>query len=234
VAAGDALLAVGLWSSPYVAAAHLADLLLLQHEAQVHAVPRAQVQLEAQPSVDGARRLWSVAWQPSGDTLLTDNGRPAIERAFDRGALATAAQLLGIGEHLIEVSAGYARDRRQFGVPIGSFQAVKHHLADALVALELARPVVYRAAWSVAHDAPTRSVDVSMAKAYASDAADLAARTALQVHGAIGYTWEHDLHLWMKKAWALAAAWGDADWHRERVASAVIDQAPNRRNPGNA
>jgi alkylation response protein AidB-like acyl-CoA dehydrogenase len=73
-----------------------------------------------------------------------------------------------------------------------------------------------------------------MAKAYASDAADLAARTALQVHGAIGYTWEHDLHLWMKKAWALAAAWGDADWHRERVASAVIDQPPNRRNPGNA
>ena len=91
-----------------------------------------------------------------------------------------------------------------------------------LLALEFARPVTYRAAFSVAHDDGDRATHVSMAKAYASDAAALAARTALQVHGAIGYTWEHDLHLWMKRAWALAAAWGDASWHRARVADAVL------------
>ena len=130
--------------------------------------------------------------------------------AFDRGALAVAAQLLGVTEQLIEIAADYACEREQFGRPIGSFQAIKHHLANVLLALEFARPVTYRAAYSVAHDHPDRSIHVSMAKSFASDAATLAARTALQVHGAIGYTWEHDLHLWMKRAWALAAAWGDA------------------------
>jgi alkylation response protein AidB-like acyl-CoA dehydrogenase len=95
-------------------------------------------------------------------------------------------------------------------------------LADALLRLELARPVVYRAAYSVARGMPERALDVSMAKAYASDAATLASRVALQTHGAIGYTWEHDLHLWMKRGWALAAAWGDAAWHRARVGAAVL------------
>jgi alkylation response protein AidB-like acyl-CoA dehydrogenase len=136
--------------------------------------------------------------------------------------LAVAAELLGVADRLIELAADYAREREQFGKPIGSFQAVKHHLANALLALEFARPVTYRAAYSIAHDDPDRSTHVSMAKTFASDAATLAARTALQVHGAIGYTWEHDLHLWMKRAWALAAAWGDASWHRERVAQEVL------------
>src|SRR5439155_24977645 len=107
--------------------------------------------------------------------------------------------------------------REQFGRPVGSFQAVKHHLADVLVQLELARPVVYRAAWSLAHRLPERSTHVSMAKACASDAAGEAARAALQCHGAIGYSFEHDLHLWMKRAWALARTWGDAAWHRARI-----------------
>jgi alkylation response protein AidB-like acyl-CoA dehydrogenase len=99
---------------------------------------------------------------------------------------------------------------------------VKHKLADVRLALEFTRPVVYRAAYSVAHGDRDRSVHVSMAKAYASDAALLAARHALQVHGAIGYSYEHDLHLWMKRAWALAAAWGDAASHRERVGRAIL------------
>jgi alkylation response protein AidB-like acyl-CoA dehydrogenase len=165
-----------------------------------------------------------VTWAPAEGTRIAvgEEARGAVARAFDRGALATAAQLLGVANRLIEIAANYAREREQFGKPIGSFQAVKHHLANAMLALEFARPVTYRAAYSIAHahgDSPTH---VSMAKAYASDAALLAARTALQVHGAIGYTWEHDLHLWMKRAWALAAAWGDASWHRERVAQAVL------------
>jgi alkylation response protein AidB-like acyl-CoA dehydrogenase len=142
--------------------------------------------------------------------------------AFDRGALGTAAQLLGLGRHLLDVTVEYARHRQQFGAPIGSFQAVKHKLADVRLALEFARPVVYRAAYSVAGGDEARPTHVSMAKAYASDATLLAARHALQVHGAIGYSYEHDLHLWLKRAWALAAAWGDAAWHRARVGRAIL------------
>ncbi len=106
-------------------------------------------------------------------------------------------------------------------MPIGSFQAVKHHLADALKELAFARPAVYRAAYSLATGADTRTRDVSMAKAMASDAARFVGRQALQCHGAIGYTVEHDLHLYLKRAWALARAWGDAAWHRDRVAQAI-------------
>src|SRR5688500_6932542 len=105
---------------------------------------------------------------------------------------------------MLDLTVGYVTERQQFGVPIGSFQAVKHHLADAALALEFARPAVWRASWSVAHASPTRSRDVSMAKAMASDAAELVGRKALQCHGAIGYTVEADLHLFMKRAWALA------------------------------
>jgi alkylation response protein AidB-like acyl-CoA dehydrogenase len=99
---------------------------------------------------------------------------------------------------------------------------VKHLLADALLKVEFAKPAVYRAAWSVAEGEPTRARDVSMAKSLASDAAYRASRSAMQVHGAIGYTWEADLQLWMKKAWALQRAWGDATFHRRRVAEAVL------------
>jgi alkylation response protein AidB-like acyl-CoA dehydrogenase len=99
---------------------------------------------------------------------------------------------------------------------------VKHHLANARVALEFARPATYRAAWSLANARPSLSHDASMAKAMASDAADLAARIALQVHGAIGYTWECDLHFFMKRTWALSRAWGDAPTHRRLVLADAI------------
>jgi hypothetical protein len=148
-------------------------------------------------------------------------GRPAAaldEDVFDRAALGTAAQLVGLGQAMLELTVGYVKDRRQFGVPVGSFQAVKHHLANGLKELSFARPAVYRAAYSVATADPLAARDVSMAKAMASDAASLVARVALQCHGAIGYTVEYDLHLWLKRTWALSRAWGDASWHRERVA----------------
>jgi alkylation response protein AidB-like acyl-CoA dehydrogenase len=103
---------------------------------------------------------------------------------------------------------------------------VKHLLANARVALEFARPATYRAAWSLATAQPSLSHDASMAKAMASDAADLAARVALQVHGAIGYTWECDLHFFMKRTWALSRAWGDAATHRRLVLSHTIAARP--------
>jgi alkylation response protein AidB-like acyl-CoA dehydrogenase len=224
VASGEAVLAVGLAEAPYVAFAGAADLLLLQHGDELHAVERAHVALTAQPSVDGSRRLFSVAWSPRAETRFAAGAeaRRAVTLAFDRGALATAAQLEGLARRMLDVTVEYVGVRQQFGKPVGSFQAVKHHLAGALLAIELARPVVHRAAYSLAHADPDRSLHVSMAKAQAADAAMETARAALQCHGAIGYSVEHDLHLWMKRAWALAAAWGDAAWHRARVGDAIL------------
>ena len=220
----DGVVTIGLDALPGVTDAHVADLLVLQRGDELHALTPGAVEVTPQPSVDGARRPFTVAWRPEDGTRVAggDDARRAVDRAFDRGALATAAQLLGVADRLIGMAADHAREREQFGKPIGSFQAVKHHLANARLALEFARPVTYRAAFSVARDDGDVATHVSMAKAYASDAAALAARTALQVHGAIGYTWEHDLHLWMKRAWALGAAWGDASWHRARVGNAVL------------
>jgi alkylation response protein AidB-like acyl-CoA dehydrogenase len=168
-------------------------------------------------SVDATRRIFEGGVWYGGDPSL-DLPLTAARSAFDRGALGAAAMLCGIADRVIELGATYAQERHQFGKPIGSFQAVKHLLADALLGLEFARPLVYRAAWSVATGDEQRSRHVSMAKSYASDAAMNASRASLQVHGAIGYTHEHDLHLWLNKATVLAHAWGTAAWHRERIA----------------
>jgi hypothetical protein len=200
--------------SPYVLYADSADVLVLERAGALYAV--TEFALEAVTSVDRSRRLFQVRWD-RGDRLDAD---PGI--VFERAALGTAAQLVGLARHLLDRSVEYASQRHQFGQPIGSFQAVKHHLADVGVALAFARPLVYRAAWACEHQTPDRGIAVSLAKAYASDAAQRAARGALQVHGAIGYTTEHDLHLWMKRVWALAASWGDAMWHRSRIGAAIL------------
>jgi hypothetical protein len=122
---------------------------------------------------------------------------------------------------MLDLTVAYVGERRQFGVPVGSQQAVKHHLADAAMQLRFAAPAVYAAAWALDTGAATAGRDVSMAKALASDAARQTGRAALQCHGAIGYTVEYDLHLFLKRAEVLARAWGDAAWHRRRVAAAL-------------
>ena len=224
VAAGDAVLTVGLKDTAGVTAASGAHLLLLEHDGTLHAVQAADVVVTARPSIDGSRRPARVTWEPTPDTVLV-SGAPAqaaLSALRWRAAAGTAALLVGIADRLVTMASDYAKERHQFGKPIGSFQAVKHHLADAAVGVEFARPMVYRAAWSLTEGGPDVSLHASMAKALASDAATRAARAALQVHGAIGYTWEHDLHLWMKRAWALAAAWGDAGEHRARVLDSLV------------
>jgi len=203
-----------------VAHAGTADFLLLHRDDRFHLVARSDVTLSPRSSVDGSRRLAEVAWEPD-PAAAVGNARETAA-AFDRGVLGNAAQLVGLARRMLDLTVEYVTERRQFGVRIGTFQAVKHHLADARIALEFARPLVYRAAWSVTHNDPDQSVHVSMAKAKAGDAALLAARKALQCHGAIGYSYEYDLHLFMKRAWALAASWGDVAWHRARVGRAIL------------
>lgn len=218
-AAGEITIGVGV-GSPYVLYADQCDVLLLVANGdELHAVPTADVVLTAQRSVDYSRRLFSVAWTPTEATRIAkgEGARQAVVDACDRGALAAAAQCVGIAQKLIDVTVDYVGQREQFGKIVGSYQAVKHQVANALLAVEFARPLTYVAAYAVANTTPHRAREVSMAKAVASDAVDKAARTALQCHGAIGYTFEYDLHLWMKRGWALAASWGDASFHRDRV-----------------
>ena len=167
-------------------------------------------------SVDRTRQLFPVT---PGEVLFTDTG--AAARACDAGALACAAQLLGAGRALLETTVAYAKQRVQFGRPIGQFQAVKHQLADVLIGLEFARPLLWRAALAFGDDEPTAARDVSAAKVACAAAADRAARTALQVHGAIGYTLECDVGIWLLRVRALIPAWGDPSWHRARVAASL-------------
>lgn len=204
---------------PLIPCAADADVLLLRWGHTLVRVERDAIDVTPAHTVDGARRVGTVSHDGTGEPLTEDPA--AIVLALDRGALGTAAMLVGLGQAMLDLTVGYVTERHQFGVPIGSFQAVKHHLADAALALEFARPAVWRAAWSVAHDEPTRVRDVSMAKAMASDAAQLAGRHALQCHGAIGYTVEADLHLYLKRTWALARTWGDSAHHTDRVAHAL-------------
>jgi len=227
VAAGEAIFAVQHAQSPFIQDAHVADLLILQHSQELHAVPRDKVELIRQDASDHSNCLFSVNWKPSADTRIASGQEAAKlnDEALDRGAFATAAQLLGIGQQLIYEARDYALERKQFGVLIGTFQAIKHHIATCQVKVEYARPVVYRAAYSVANASRNRSINVSMAKLQASEAALASAKVGIQVHGAIGYTWEEDLHIWMRRAWSLDLAWGSRPFHRERVAKVVIDEA---------
>ncbi|MBB6626016.1 acyl-CoA/acyl-ACP dehydrogenase [Nocardioides sp. KIGAM211] len=167
---------------------------------------------ERRTSVDRTRRLFEVApgeSAPAGDLVA----------AFDSAVLATSAQLLGCGERLLDDAVAYVKQRRQFGREIGSYQAVKHALADVRIALDFARPLVLGAALA----GTTRTRDVAAAKVACADAAYLASRTALQVHGAVGYTAELDLSLWITKVRALVTAWGTPTHHRGVVLASLLD-----------
>lgn len=169
-------------------------------------------------TLDAGRHVAQLsAWETDGGFARGES----VARAFDHGALATAAQLVGLGRRMLDITVDYVKERKQFGVPIGSQQAVKHQLADAAKKLRFAAPAVYGAAWSLSTGDPDAFRAVSTAKALASDAARFTARRALQCHGAIGYTVECDLHLYLKRSEALVRSWGDAAWHRDRVATAL-------------
>ena len=233
IADGSIRIAVGHTVNPLVADAHAADLLLLPHGDEVHAVPRSLVDVIANPSIDLSRRLGRVVWEPTSATRVAsgDTGRALWAAALERGVLSVAGQLLGLAQRMLDLSVDYAAQRKQFGKPIGSFQAVKHHLADVATRIEFAKPVLYRAARAVARGEADAAVHVSHARLACGEAAWLAARHGIQVHGAMGYTWEVDLQMFMKRAWALDASWGDRGFHKTRVAGFVLGDAA-RLGPG--
>jgi alkylation response protein AidB-like acyl-CoA dehydrogenase len=153
-------------------------------------------------------------------------GAAAADRVLDRAVTLLSAEMLGASTRVLEMSVDYAKDRIQFGKPIGNFQAVKHRLADALVDVEGMRSNVYYAAWCLAAGEPDASLAASAAKAWCSEASRRVMASGLQVHGGIGFTWEHDLHLFVKRSQLDESSFGDGAFHRERVASRLSGRKP--------
>ncbi|MEZ0067962.1 alkylation response protein AidB-like acyl-CoA dehydrogenase [Streptacidiphilus sp. MAP12-20] len=197
-------------NSPYALDADAADAVFDLNDDELRLAAGSG---EPAPSLDPVRRL--TLPESGGELLATGTAvRSAATRASEWAALATAAQSLGVGRELLARTVAYVQQRRQFGVAIGSFQAVKHRLADVLIALEFAQPLLHAAALS------QDGRDIAMAKVATGEAACLAARAALQLHGAIGYTEELDLSLWIRKARPLRDAWGTPAACRARILDA--------------
>ena len=213
---GDRMASTDLGTPGLVPAGLDADVLVVADGDGLQLIDPGEADLRPVPTVDGSRRMVELASWTAGRPVDRPTADPVLA-----GALGTAAVLVGLGQHLLDTTVTYVSEREQFGQPVGGFQAVKHHLADAAKDLAFARPMVWRAAHGLDTGSPDAARDVSTAKALASDAASLTAEVALQCHGAIGYTVEYDLHLWLKRVWGLSRAWGDAAAHRVLVAESL-------------
>jgi alkylation response protein AidB-like acyl-CoA dehydrogenase len=182
------------------------------------------VTVTPEESIDLTRRLSSVRLE--NVRVAAENTLPGGTEdywpVFQRACVAIAAESTGVAQRALEMSVAYAKDRQQFGRPIGAYQAVSHRCAQMLLETENSRSAVYGAAWAADAEPESLPLAASMAKSYAADAGWRVPDAAIQVHGGIGFTWEHDLHFLLKRGRANAATFGDAKWHRERVADAVL------------
>ena len=180
------------------------------------------------PSMDATRKLYEVGFEGvrvrGADALGADgDARGALRGALEVATVVLCAEMIGGMQWVLDASVEYAKTRQQFGRPIGSFQAVQHMCADMLLLTESARSAAYYAAWALTERDPAASGAVSVAKAYCSDAYREVANRGVQVHGGIGFTWEHDLQLYYKRSKSSETLFGDATYHRERIARLVVD-----------
>jgi alkylation response protein AidB-like acyl-CoA dehydrogenase len=169
-------------------------------------------------ALDPTRKLFTVELDEAPAEPLAGGRGEQLAHAYATIVTALAAESVGVAQRALEMAVAYAKDRKQFDRPIGSYQAVSHRCAQMLLEVEGARSLAYWAGWALDHEPSTAPRAASMAKAYAGDAAFRVAASALQVHGGIGFTWEHDLHFYLKRGKANAHAFGDSRWHRDRVA----------------
>ena len=191
-----------------------------QGTATVHET--ASTQIERVDTIDSTRRFFSVTPGESGEALDGDVGG-----AWQRIEVALAAELVGIAQRALEMSVEYAKDRKQFDRPIGAYQGVSHRCAQMMLETEAARAATLYAAWTADNEPDSLPLASSMAKAYAADTGWRVTASALQVHGGIGFTWEHDLHWFLKRARTDGALFGSARKHRDRVAElAGLSRAP--------
>jgi alkylation response protein AidB-like acyl-CoA dehydrogenase len=214
VASGEARGTVGVVKdgrAALVPDAEESDFIVLLDGTEATLVERGDATVEPIDAIDPTRRYASVS--ANGGESLGD-----VSRGRDLIALAVAAELVGIGQRVLEMAVEYAKDRKQFDRPIGAYQAVSHACAEMLKKVEGARSLVYYAGWAADAAPDEFSLAASMAKAYASDMGWEVTASALQVHGGIGFTWEHDLHWFLKRAKTDGVLYGSARDHRERVA----------------
>jgi alkylation response protein AidB-like acyl-CoA dehydrogenase len=187
------------------------------------------VRLKPMPAMDETRKFYEVAFADvrvhEADAFGADGAeRAALQGAFEVATVALCAEMVGGMQWVLDTTVEYAKTRQQFGRVIGSFQAVQHQCADMLLLTESARSAVYYAAWALNEADPSARVAVSIAKAYCSDAYREVGNRGIQVHGGIGFTWEHDLQLYYRRSKAAETLFGDATFHRERIARYVVDE----------
>jgi alkylation response protein AidB-like acyl-CoA dehydrogenase len=175
------------------------------------------VTIEPARGLDPTRKVFTVRLQDAPARELAGE-TPAVARAYHVIAVALAAESVGVAQRTMEMAVEYAKDRKQFGRPIGAYQGVSHRCAQMLLEVEGARALTLYAGWALDHEPESGALAASMAKAYAGDAGWRVPAASLQVHGGIGFTWEHDLHFFLKRGKSNAYAYGDARWHRDRVA----------------
>jgi alkylation response protein AidB-like acyl-CoA dehydrogenase len=207
----------------FVSDAAIADFIVVVAHNGVFIVDSKASGLKISPmsGMDLSRRLYVVEFSntPAKEIGSTAN----LPRAFDIATTALAAELVGGMQRILEITVEYAKTRKQFGKPIGSFQAVQHQCADMYLETESSRSAVYYAGWALEENSSYAAAAVSIAKMYASDAGRTVGNRGIQIHGGMGFTWENDLHLYYRRAKASETAFGDATFHRERIASMVID-----------
>jgi alkylation response protein AidB-like acyl-CoA dehydrogenase len=188
----------------------------------------AGLTIKPMPSVDATRHLYEVTYDnvevAAADVLARgEAARAALAHALDVATVALTAEMVGGMQWVLDTTVEYAKTRKQFGKSIGTFQAIQHHCANMLLLTESARSAVYYAAWLLENDAKEAPAAVSVAKAYASDAYREVGNLGIQVHGGIGFTWDEPMHFYYKRAKASELMFGDATYHRERIARLVID-----------
>jgi alkylation response protein AidB-like acyl-CoA dehydrogenase len=222
----------------FVPDAHLADVSVVvartaegkspEDGVSLFLVPKGTkgVEVKLLPTMDQTRKLCEVTLKdaavPAGALLGTKGGAwPTLARVLQRATVALCAEMCGGAQRVLDMTTEYAKIRVAFGKPIGTYQGVKHKAADMLVDVENAKSLTYYAAWAADENSPETALAISMAKAYASDAYRKVSATGIQLHGGIGFTWEHDLHLYFKRAKASEFTFGDATYHRERVAQLI-------------
>jgi alkylation response protein AidB-like acyl-CoA dehydrogenase len=212
-------------SDALVVAARTRDGSTMEDGVSLFLVPKdaAGLAITLLPTIDETRKLCEVRLDNvaiAAAALLGEkhDGWPALARVLDRATVALCAEMCGGAQQVLDMTTDYAKIRVAFGKPIGSYQGVKHRAADMLVDVENAKSLTYYAAWTIDEGLAEAPLAVSMAKAYTSDAYRKVAGAGIQLHGGIGFTWEHDLQLYFKRAKASEVAFGDATWHRERVA----------------
>jgi len=192
-----------------------ADVLVVPAGDELVAVDLAAIDRKPEPAMDRTRQLAWVGMDEAPAVSVGDAS--AVAAHLDRGAVFHSAELLGAAGAVMDIAVTYAGQREQFGQPIGAFQAVKHRCADMLVDVEGMRSTVYHAAWSIGAGDPDASVAAAVAKIWCSDAGLRVAESALQVHGGIGFTWESDVHLYLKRVQLDQVSFGDAEHHRTRL-----------------